>query len=74
MTNGCHNRPPFCRVTPVQDGWFLDGDTRVPRMAPSPHRMTADCQYTLSDLGATDAGCTGCKWQQQPKGRTTDGN
>lgn len=59
--NGCHDRPPFRRVTPVQDGWFLDGDTRVPRMAPAPHRMTTDCQYTRTKLGQADAGCDGCK-------------
>ena len=60
---GCHNRPPFRAVLPVQDGWFLDGTTRTPRMVPWVIRAKPDCQYTLSDLGRIDAGCAGCKWR-----------
>lgn len=61
--NGCHNRPAFRAVLPVQDGWFLDSDTRTPRMVPWVIRAEPDCQYTLSPLGAADPGCVACKWR-----------
>ena len=60
---GCFNRPAFRAVLPVQDGWFLDSDTRTPRMVPWVIRAEPDCQYTLSDLGRVDLGCTGCTWK-----------
>lgn len=61
--NGCHNRPEYRAVQPMQDGWYLDGTTRTPRMVAVLHRMAKDCQYTLSDLGRVDSGCVGCKWR-----------
>ena len=61
--NGCHNRPTFRAVMPVQDGHYLDGTTRTPRMVASVFRMAPDCQYTLSALGRVDSGCTDCKWR-----------
>lgn len=64
MSYGCHNRPPFRAVLPVQDGWFLDGVTRVPRMVPAPFRMATDCQYTKTALGQADKGCVGCKHRE----------
>jgi len=45
----------------VQDGWFMDGITRAPRMASSPFRMAQACQYTLTELGQIDESCSGCK-------------
>lgn len=67
MTYGCHNRPPFRSVLPVQDGYFLDGVTRVPRMIAVPFRMSKDCQYTHTSLGQADQGCAGCKHRHTPK-------
>ena len=61
--NGCHDRPAFRSLLPVQDGWWMDGHTRVPRMVPSPFRLSPDCQYTKTDLGKSDPGCTRCKWK-----------
>lgn len=58
---GCFNRPPFRTVMPVQDGWYLDGVTRTPRLVAMRHRMQPDCQYTHTELGQADAGCTDCK-------------
>lgn len=59
--NGCHNRPPFKTITPVQDGWYMDGVSRTPRMVAVPFRMAATCQYTKTTLGQADKGCDGCK-------------
>ena len=61
--NGCHNRPEYRAVQPMQDGWYLDGTTRTPRLVAVPFRMAPDCQYTLSDLGRVDTGCVACKWR-----------
>lgn len=58
---GCHNHSPFRTSFPAQDGWFMDGVTRVARMVPVPFRMAKDCQYTHTALGAADARCVGCK-------------
>lgn len=59
--NGCHNRPEFRPATVVQDGWFMDGVTRVPRMVSVPFRMAPDCQYRHTDLGKADPACEGCR-------------
>ena len=61
--NGCHNRAPLKTLVVVQDGWYMDGYTRTPRMASIPNPMTKTCQYTRTALGAADKGCAGCKWQ-----------
>jgi hypothetical protein len=63
MPNGCFNRAPYTPVIPVQDGWFMDGYTRTPRMVPMPFRMEPGCQFTHSDLGQADKRCTGCTWR-----------
>jgi len=65
--NGCHDRKPFKESVPVQDGHFMDGVTRTPRMVSSPFRMAKACQYTLTELGKVDKGCTGCKWRAVPQ-------
>lgn len=65
--NGCHNRAPYRASFPAQDGWFMDGVTRVPRMVSVPFRMAPECQYTTSALGQADAGCTGCRWRKEPQ-------
>lgn len=58
---GCHNRRPFVEKYFVQDGWWMDGQTRVAKLAQVPHRMARDCRYTLTDLGQADPRCVGCK-------------
>lgn len=59
--NGCHNRPDFRPSLIVQDGWFLDGVTRVPKLVSVPFRMNPDCQYRHTTLGQQDTSCDGCK-------------
>lgn len=76
--NACFDRPPFAQTLRVQDGWQESGPSRVPVMKTIPFRMTPECVYgkdTSEDarrgrLGAFDARCAGCKWQQQPKEQT----
>lgn len=58
---GCYNRPEYRKMLPVQDGWWLDGQTRVAKMTPSPFRMSPECQYTHTALGQSDHKCVGCK-------------
>lgn len=65
--NACHNRAPFRTSQAVQDGWFMDGVSRTPRMVSIPFRMSPDCEYSKSDLVQADKGCTGCKWRQNPE-------
>lgn len=65
--NGCHNRAPLRRTIVVQDGWFMDGVTRVPKMVAVPDPMTKDCHYTHTNLGQADTGCEGCRHRAPPK-------
>lgn len=59
--NGCHTRRDFVTSYPVQDGWYMDGVTRTPRMVSNPHRMAKDCKYTHDKLvGSKDPACAGC--------------
>lgn len=60
MSYGCKDRPAFRTVFPAQDGYFLDGVTRAPRLVPVRFRMNPACQYTHTELGQADAKCTGC--------------
>ena len=46
--NGCFNRPPL-----HNPAW--------PGRTPIPFRMEPECQYTKSNLGQADKGCTGYK-------------
>ena len=66
MSYGCHNRAPFKASIPVQDGWYLDGYTRTPRMVAQPFRMEPQCQYTHTELGRADQRCSECKWRAAP--------
>jgi len=61
--NGCHNRRSYKTSTPVQDGHFMDGVTRTPKMVSVPFRMSTECNYTHTDLGRADSRCNGCKWR-----------
>lgn len=63
--NGCHNRAPYRESVPVQDGWFMDGVTRAPRMVASKFRMSPDCNYTHTELGQRDERCAGCRWRHE---------
>lgn len=67
MTYGCYNRSEYRTVQPMQDGWYMDGVTRTPRLVAVPHRMAKDCQYTHTTLGQNDARCVGCKWRVTEK-------
>lgn len=57
---GCHNRRPFASSRPVQDGWFIDGVTRVPRLVSLKNVGSPKCQFTHSELGRHDPRCEGC--------------
>ena len=61
--NGCHNRAPYKSFLPVQDGWYMDGHSRTPRMVSVPFRMDPNCNYTHTELGQADARCLGCRWR-----------
>jgi hypothetical protein len=61
MKYGCFNRPPLgTRPMPMQDGWYIDGVTRTPRLVPLPFRMRPECVYSQDKA---DQKCTGCKWR-----------
>ena len=63
---GCFSRAPLRSGDPVQDGWFIDGVTKVPKLVGLPFRMKRDCQYTLDPLvGSQDQRCTGCRWKSE---------
>lgn len=66
--NGCHNRPEYKTRVVVQDGWFMDGVTRVPKMISLPFRNSAQCNYTHTSLCQADERCKGCKHRALPKG------
>lgn len=74
MTYGCFDRAPYLASTPVQDGWYMDGYTRTPRMVSMPFRMSPDCNYTLTELGEKDEKCHGCKWKAGTGVEAPDGN
>lgn len=61
MSYGCHNRREYKATVIVQDGWWMDGQTRTAKMVTKPFPMTKDCQYTKSALGQADARCAGCR-------------
>lgn len=58
--NGCYNRKPLHSTVTVQDGWYMDGYTRTPRMVSIPNPMQKSCQYQKDDK-YNDPGCNGCK-------------
>ena len=64
--NGCHNRRPFRASQVVQDGWFIDGVTRIAKVIQIPFRMSPLCNYTYTELGQADTKCYGCRWRHTP--------
>ena len=62
----CYNRSNFATVYPVQDGNYLDGYTRTPRMIPLKTFGARECQYTKFQLNPQqphnrdDVRCAGC--------------
>ena len=62
MSHGCFNRAPLKTSALVQDGWVPEqyGHTRTPWMVSIPDPMTKACNYTTTELGKVDPGCTGC--------------
>lgn len=63
MTYGCHNRREYKDKLIVQDGWWLDGHSRIAKVRQIPFAMSRDCKYTHTELGQTDTRCHGCKWR-----------
>lgn len=61
MSYGCHNRREYKAKLMVQDGWWIDGESRVPKIRQIPFTMTRECQYTHTDLGQADDRCIGCR-------------
>ena len=61
--NGCFDRAPLRTTAIVQDGWYMDGVTRTPRMISIPDPMTKTCQYSKDDK-YDDQACTGCKHKE----------
>lgn len=59
MSYGCFNRSPLKTSVIVQDGWYMDGHTRLSRMISIADPMTKTCQYSRDDRYA-DPGCIGC--------------
>lgn len=48
----------------VQDGWWMDGYTRYPKMKAVEFRGSPGCVYSTDPLmGSKDPGCVGCKWR-----------
>lgn len=62
--NGCHNRPPLRGHCTYDLDWSKGHPLKVVRIE-HPHRMSKDCEYTKSELGQADPGCTGCKHKQE---------
>lgn len=60
--HGCYDRAPYKDWYFVQDGWFIDGVTRVYKLTKVEHVMTRDCQFTIEK--PTHPRCEGCKWQK----------
>ena len=62
----CYNRSNFATVYLVQDGWYLDGYTRTPRMVAQKTFGKEPCQYTKFQLNPKqprnrdDKRCAGC--------------
>lgn len=50
--NGCHNRWPFVAA------YVLSNGTILPNFS-----FGKPCEFTKSDLGRVDKGCTGCRWR-----------
>lgn len=51
--NGCSDRKPYVAA-------YLSGYGQVIKN----FSAGQPCQYTHSELGQADKGCTGCKWRQ----------
>lgn len=61
MSYGCHNRPPFAAAQ-VLHGFRSDNGHYI--RVEIPNRMNHDCQFTKTDLGRVDPGCTDCKHKE----------
>lgn len=65
---GCFNRAPYAASYPGHDGQVItraSGETEViPKTVQIPSFGQKDCQFTLTNLGRTDARCAGCSWKK----------
>lgn len=66
MSYACRDHKPFQQQMLVQDGYFMDGVTRIPKMISIPFRMAQDCQYARDDK-YSDPQCVGCKHKTTQK-------
>jgi len=60
MSYACKDRSPFKEHLQVQDGYFMDGVTRIQKMISIPFRMALECVYQADDR-YNDPQCRGCK-------------
>jgi hypothetical protein len=65
VTYGCHNRAEYRPGYPSQDGHYMAGYERIDKMKWTPHRLSRECNYTLTELGQADPKCVGCKWRKE---------
>ena len=63
MTCALKNRGEFKQQVIVQDGWFMDGVTRYPRMVSTPFVMSPDCEFQKTDA-YNYPDCIGCSHKQ----------
>lgn len=61
--NGCYNRPPLAERFIAQDGWWIDGHSKVAKVTSIVNKNSRECQYQKHDKYA-DARCVGCKHKQ----------
>ena len=68
---GCLNRRDSVASYPVQDGWYMDGHTRTPRMVSQPNfSYGKPCEFTQFQLtpespaNRDDVRCAGCARKQ----------
>jgi hypothetical protein len=59
MSCALFNRGEFKEFMVIQDGYFMDGVTRYPRMVSVPFRMSRDCEFSKgNEYDLPD--CRGC--------------
>lgn len=63
MAYGCKDRPPF-KTEQVLHG--MDSQTGFYIRTVVPFRNSPDCNFTHTELGKKDPGCTGCKHKANP--------
>ena len=70
MAYQCKDRAPFAESVEMIDGWE---NAWLPHRIDVPFRMSPDCEYSKSDLGAADKQCEGCRWRANGQADTGAG-